>query len=434
MKKIKVLRIIARLNIGGPAVHSILLSRHLNNDKFDSLLVTGLIGKSEGDMMYLAEKNNVKPILIKELGREISWKDDIIAFYKILRLIIKEKPDIIHTHTAKAGTLGRMAGIIYNILYPLFHPPLDLPFIPSFRRRGRGGRKGERRGVLLVHTFHGHVFHSYFKTFKTRLFIFIESVLARFTNRIVVISERQIREISDKLNIKSNNKFELIPLGLNLSPFYEIEKNKGTFKKELNLDTNAKLIGIIGRLVPVKNHRMFLDAVKIYKERGDDRSVKFVIIGDGELREELVNYSIKADITEDVIFTGWRKDLENVYSDLDIVVMTSLNEGTPVSIIEAFASGKPVIAADVGGVRDLFTEKSEVRSQKSEVRLYCEGILINSNDSDSLVEGIRFLLNNPEMARDMGRMGRIVIKERFDIGRLARDMEGMYEKLISNEQ
>ena len=126
--------------------------------------------------------------------------------------------------------------------------------------------------------------------------------------------------------------------------------------------------------------------------------------------------------------------MQKVYADLDIVVITSFNEGTPVSIIEAMAAGKPVIATDVGGVRDLFTEKSEVRSQKSEVRLYCEGILINSNDSDSLADGIKFLLDNPEMAKDMGRMGRMTVKERFDIGRLARDIEGMYERLISNEQ
>ena len=433
MKKIKILRIIARLNIGGPAVHSILLTRHLNNDRFDSVLATGMVGKGEGDMMYLAEMNAVKPVIIKELGREISWRDDIIAFYKILRLIIKEKPDIIHTHTAKAGTLGRIAGIIYNILYPLFHPPLDLPFIPSFRRRGRGGRKGERRRVLLVHTFHGHIFNSYFSTLKTNFFILIERILARFTDKIIVISKGQAKELSERLKIKDKSKLELIPLGLDLSPFYEAEKYCGLFKRELGLDDDTKLIGIVGRLVPVKNHRMFLDAVKKYKEI-DNKKVKFIIIGDGELGEELKKYSIDFGIKDDVIFTGWIKDLQKVYADLDIVVITSFNEGTPVSIIEAMAAGKPVIATDVGGVRDLFTEKSEVRSQKSEVRLYCEGILINSNDSDSLADGIKFLLDNPEMAKDMGRMGRMTVKERFDIGRLARDIEGMYERLISNEQ
>jgi len=410
LKKIKILRIIARLNIGGPAVHAILLTKWLNNDKFDSLLVTGVIGQNEGNMMYLAETNNVRPIIIKELGREISWEDDIIAFYKILRLIIREKPDIIHTHTAKAGTLGRVAGIIYNIIQAL-----------------RISNK-----AYLVHTFHGHVFHSYFSPLKTKLFIFVERFLSKFTDKIIAISKKQISELSEKFKIVSFDKLELIPLGLNLSPFYEVEKYCGSFRKELGLEEDIKLIGIVGRLVPVKNHRMFLDGAKKYKEREENRKVKFLIIGDGELGEELKKCSIDYGINEDVIFAGWRKSLERVYADLDILVLTSFNEGTPVSIIEAMASGKPVIAADVGGVRDLFEEGSRVKGQGSRGRIYCEGILIDSNDSDSLAEGIKFLLSNPEMAKDMGRMGRMGVKERFDIERLARDMEGMYEKLVNS--
>ncbi len=398
LKKIKILRIIARLNIGGPAVHSILLTRYLNNDRFDSILIAGMIGKSEGDMMYLADANNIKPVLIKELGREISWKDDIIAFLKILKIVFKVRPDIIHTHTAKAGTLGRTAGIIYNTI--------------------------SSHKAYLIHTFHGHIFNSYFSNLKTNFFILIERVLARFTDRIIVISKGQAKELSERLKIKDKNKLKLIPLGLDLSPFYEAEKYCGLFKRELGLDDTTKLIGIVGRLVPVKNHRMFLDAVKKYKKI-DNKKVKFLVIGDGEVGEELKKYSIDFGIKDDVIFTGWRKDLRKVYADLDIVVITSFNEGTPVSIIEAMAAGKPVIATDVGGVRDLFTPKFEIQE---------EGILINSNDSDSLAEGIKFLLGNPEIAKDMGRMGRVAVKERFDIGRLVRDMEGMYERLISNEQ
>ncbi|MBI3599218.1 MAG: glycosyltransferase [Nitrospinae bacterium] len=413
MKKIKVLRIIARLNIGGPAVHAILLTKWLNSDKFDSLLVTGVIGQNEGDMMYLAETNNIKHIIIKELGREVSWRDDIAAFYKILRLIIREKPDIIHTHTAKAGTLGRIAGIIYNIFYPLFHPPLT---------------KGGRGGVMLVHTFHGHIFHSYFSPFKTKLFVFIERILAKFTHKIIAISNKQMNELSEKLKISYSKKFELIPLGLDLSSFYDIERYRGLFKKEMGLDKDVKLVGIIGRLVPVKNHRMFLNTIKIFNEKGDKAKVKFLIIGDGELREDLEKYSIEAGIAGYVIFTGWRKDLERVYADLDIVALTSFNEGTPVSIIEAMASGKPVIAAEVGGVRDMFTSKCKMQNAKCKMQE--EGILIDSNDSDSLVDGIKFLLSNPAMAEDMGKKGRVFVKERFDIERLARDMEGMYERLV----
>lgn len=416
MKKIKILRIIARLNIGGPAVHSILLTRYLNNDRFDSILLTGTIGKGEGDMMYLAEANNIKPVLIKELGREISWKDDIIAFLKILRIVFKERPDIIHTHTAKAGTLGRTAGIIYNTI--------------------------SSHKAYLVHTFHGHIFNSYFSNIKTIFFILIERVLARLTDKIIVISKGQAKELSERLKIKDKNKLELIPLGMDLSPFYEAEKYCGLFKRELGLNDDTKLVGIVGRLVPVKNHRMFLDAVKKFKGQGGGgkghipakAGVKFLIIGDGELGEELKKYSIDFGIKDDVIFTGWRKDLQKVYADLDIVVITSFNEGTPVSIIEAMAAGKPVIATDVGGVKDMFKEGAGCRGQGAGGKIYCEGILINSNDSNSLAEGINFLLDNPEMTKDMGRMGRMTVKERFDIGRLVRDMEGMYEKLMTNDQ
>jgi glycosyltransferase involved in cell wall biosynthesis len=425
LKKIKILRIIARLNIGGPAIHTILLTRYLNNEKFDSLLVTGNIGKDEGDMVYLAEMNNVRPIVMKELGRDISWRDDIIAFYKVLRLIIKEKPDVIHTHTAKAGTLGRTAGIIYNLLFS--------------------------HKAYLVHTFHGHTFQGYFHPVKARLFLLIERFLSKFTHRIITISRKQMDELSENLKINSHGKLELIPLGLNLSQFYETKKIERSFKKSLGLEGDVRLVGSIGRLVPVKNHRMFLDAIKKYKLnplippliKGGEGGlkVKFLLIGDGELRKDLERYSRESGISGDVIFTGWIRDLCMAYADIDIVVLTSLNEGTPVSIIEAMASGKPVIATDVGGVRDLFTiydlrfwGTHESGSYDLKFKIYSEGILINSNDSDSLAEGIKFLLDNPELAEDMGRKGRVNVKERFDIQRLVSDVERMYEGLISNEQ
>ena len=357
MKKIKVLRIIARLNIGGPAIHTILLTEGLDKSRFETILVIGTPDKSEGDMLYLAEQKGIRPVIIPELVRALHIRNDFIAFWKLFCLIKKEKPDIIHTHTAKAGALGRLAGMLYKF-------SSKLPPTPRLRRAG----KAQSSKVRLVHTFHGHVLHSYFGRIKSTIFVWIERFLAIFTDRIIAVSENLKKELI-ALKIARPKKIIAIPLGLELERYLKIEKNDPDLR-------DYKSVGIIGRLVPVKNHKMFLNAAKKLKDTlGFGQKMKFLIVGDGPLRRQLEDYAKGLGIGEDVTFTGWVKDLENIYSELDIVVLTSLNEGTPVALIEAQAAARPCVATDVGGVTNVVEEARG-------------GLLVPSGDTERLIEAL----------------------------------------------
>lgn len=382
MNKIKILRIIARLNIGGPAIHTILLTEGLDKDEFETLLICGSVGKDEADMSYYAQENNIEPIFVSELKRELNFFNDIIAFKKIFKIIRTKQPDIIHTHTAKAGALGRLAGIIYNL-------------------------SNCKKQIKLIHTFHGHVFNGYFNGFRTRLFILIEQFLSKFTDKIIVVSEK-IK--NDLLNLRIGNpeKIAVIPLGLELDRFLSITESP---------PINSVLkVGIIGRLAPIKNHWMFLEAAKIIRNNGKIK-VNFFIIGDGELRENLENYARQLGIDDAVTFMGWQKDLEKIYQDLDIVALTSLNEGTPLSLIEAMAAGRAVIATDVGGVKDLIGNSER-------------GILVKSGDVNGFAQGIRQLLENPDLRNKISERARDFVKDKFTKERLINDIELLYNKLF----
>ena len=387
--KIKILRIIARLNIGGPAIHTILLSEGLDKNRFETLLVTGTPEKSEGDMSYLAKEKGLQPIVIPQLGRNLSLRNDIIAFWKLFCLIKKERPDIIHTHTAKAGALGRLAGLLFKFTYVL-RPT-------SYR-------------LKLIHTFHGHVLHSYFGRMKSTLFIWLERFLAIFTTKIIAVSENLRKELIE-LKIAGPKKITTVRLGLDLDRYLNIENDTSEIR-------DYKSVGIVGRLVPVKNHKMFLDAVRRLKDslRFGQR-MKFLIVGDGPLRQELESYAENLGIKQDVAFTGWIKDLEKIYSELDVVSLTSLNEGTPVALIEAQAAACPCVATNVGGVTDVIEDGRS-------------GFLVPSHDVDKFTEALLKLLNNSELAKSLGEYGRERMKNKFNKTRLFRDTEYLYEELL----
>ena len=382
MKKIKVLRIIARLNIGGPAIHTVLLTEGLDKNRFESLLVCGNVSKDEGDMLYFAKEKNVVPYFILELGRELNFWDDIVAFIKVYNVIRHEYPDIIHTHTAKAGALGRFAGIAYRFIHPF----------------------GKR--IAFVHTFHGHVFHGYFNSFKTKFFIFIERMLAFFTTKIVTVSESVKDEIL-RLRICKAKKIEIISLGFELDKFLNI--------KECNSDIVN--IGIVGRLVPIKNHRLFLDSTAEVIKNNSQLKVKCKIIGDGELRQELESYVDALGIRAQVYFLGWVKDLVGVYSDLDIVALTSINEGTPVSLIEAMASARAVVATDVGGVRDLLSQE--------------RGVVVKAGDLADFTKALILLIQDSQLRKKLGFNARNFVKVKFTKTRLIKDIENLYERICA---
>jgi len=402
--RIRVLRFIARLNIGGPSIHVHLLTTGLDSRKFYSTLVTGKISPREGDMGYLFAYSKEKPIIINELQREISLLMDMKAFLQIFRVLRRENPDIVHTHTAKAGTSARLAAMIYN-------------------RFANGG-------AHTVHTFHGHVFAGYFSRTKSLMFIWIERFLARSTDVIVAISRSQKEDLSKKFRIAPASKIKVIPLGFNLDPFLKSSPKKGQFKKSLVSCHDALLVGIVGRLVPIKNHFLFLDMARIFLDENPHINVKFVLVGDGELQDTLKVYAEKNGLMQHVHFSGWRRDLPDVYADLDILALTSENEGTPVSIIEAMAAATPVISTDAGGVQDLLGPKNEVSVQSGFV--VCErGILCRKNDAAGFARGLKYLVEMDKSQKDeMVENANDFVDKTFSEKRLLRDMETLYLKMM----
>ncbi|MGI8567081.1 MAG: glycosyltransferase, partial [Pyrinomonadaceae bacterium] len=313
----KVVRIIARLNVGGPARHVTWLTAELPRVGYDTVLIAGTVPPGEDDMTYFARAQGVRPVIISEMSREISLKD-AITVWKLYRLFVRERPDVVHTHTAKAGTVGRVAGLLYRWLTP--------SILVARPRRCR-----------FVHTYHGHVFHSYYGRLKTRLFLMIEKILARVaTDRIVCLSAQQFREIHHEFGVGRAEQFAVVPLGLDTDVFANPAVRRKAARKELGISADDCLVvGIVGRLTEVKNHQLFLKAAARYDkeqcERGSlaRQKARFVVVGDGHLRANLEAHAHSLGIGEKMIFTGLRGDPENFYAALDIVALTSLNEGTP---------------------------------------------------------------------------------------------------------
>lgn len=379
MKRIKVMRIIARINIGGPAIHTILLTEGLNRDLFDSLLVTGNISSGESDMFYLADKKGVKPIIIPELARDINFKNDLVAFLRLYQAIRENKPDIVHTHTAKAGFLGRLAAILAGV-------------------------------PCRVHTFHGHIFDGYFSRIKSAIFVLMEKILSWKTDVIIAVSPAVKKQLL-RYGIANPDKIVVIPLGL------ELDGLLGLGEKE---DSQFFNIGIVGRLTKIKNHKLFFDAARELQLRyKKGRELKFIVIGDGELKENLREYVENIGLSG-VEFMGWVKDSIEIYKDLDIVALTSINEGTPVSLIEAMAAARAVIATDVGGVKDL------VEPVCKRINLAVDKILIGSGDTQGLANAMSFLIDDEQLRRGFGIAGRNFVKERFTKERLISDIEKLY--------
>ncbi|HUV59717.1 MAG TPA: glycosyltransferase [Desulfatiglandales bacterium] len=405
-RKIKILRIIARLNIGGPAIHVHLLTEGLDKKKFELILAVGKLSPQEGDMSYLFDAADNKPIIIPELQREISLRMDLKALQRIFSKLIQEKPDIVHTHTAKAGTSARLAVLMYNLIY---------------------GKK-----VRIVHTFHGYVFEGYFSKAKSLLFVWIERLLARFTDVIIALSGIQKKELVEKFRIAPTDKIKTVQLGFDLRPFLGSEALKGQFRRSLGISNDTLLIGIVGRLVPIKNHFMFFNAAQFFLEHNPDANIKFIVIGDGELRDGLEGYSTKLGLDDHVVFCGWMRNVPMVYADLDILALTSSNEGTPVSIIESMASSVPVIATDAGGVIDLLGPSDGLH--KSDGFEVCErGILCRKNDAQGFTKGLKYLIdgNIQEKQKRLMRARSFAI-ERFSEKRLLNDIESLYIELMAN--
>lgn len=379
---VRVLRIVARLGISGVTQHVILLSA-ATSVRYPTLVVTGTPGAQEGDMSNVALARGLRLHHVPELGRRIRPFDDLVALWKLWRLCRTLRPEILHTHTAKAGALGRIAGWLAGV-------------------------------PVRVHTFHGHVLTGYFGPVLNRVFRLVERVLAGLTTRIVAISPRQAGDLQHYLRLRPE-RISVIPLGLDLDRFTSGDRaaHRARFRTRLGM-TNELLITLVGRLAPIKNHGLALRAFALLSKAHPE--ARLVLVGDGEEAPRLRQIALDLQVSDRVVFTGWSQDLEEVYCGSDIVALTSDNEGTPVCIIEALASGCAVVATDVGGVADVLEEGKL-------------GLMVRAGDEVGLAQAFSRLAGSAERDRWSG-LGRDSVLARYGVGRLARDVEALYDELL----
>lgn len=384
-----VVRIIARLNVGGPAQHVILLGNRVAA-RYRTVLVTGSVGAGEGDMIPAARARGVWLHHLPALRPELSLWHDLKAFVQLLVFLLRARPAIVHTHTAKAGTLGRVAAVLAGV-------------------------------PVRVHTFHGHVFDGYFSARKTRVFLAIERVLSRFTTRIIAISPSQKADLVERYHIAPADRITVLPIGLELERFRNVRASalRAEFRNEIGVSADAPVVTMVGRLVPIKNHGLFLNMVA--RLRAVQPRATFLIVGDGAERASLVALSHTLGVADRVQFLGWRSDLERVYAGSDLTVLCSTNEGTPVCLIEALAAGCPVVATDVGGVRDVLQHGDF-------------GRLVPANDADALAAAVAEALADSAGSTAQAARGASAMQERYSATRLIADVEKLYDDLMVRAQ
>ncbi len=388
----KVLRIINRFNIGGITYNVSYLSKYLEPE-YETLLVGGPEEEGEDSSLYIPEGLGLKPRVLHEFQREINLKSDYRAYKEIKKIIREFKPDIVHTHASKAGAIGRLAAIDCNV-------------------------------PIIIHTFHGHVFHSYFGKLKTAFYKTIERYLAKHSTAIVAISNKQKHELSEVFHIAPKDKIHVIPLGFDLTKFTKNkEQNRKEFREKYNLKEDQLAIGIIGRLAPIKNHSLFIESIAHLKKNGIT-NFKAFIIGDGDTRDVIteacktlhVSWSNNPADAADIIFTSWITNVEWALHGLDIVTLTSLNEGTPVSIIEAQAAGKFVVSTNVGGIEDVLHPEC--------------GFLSEISDKTSFFSNLLRASTNVSILSNSSEKGEKWALEKYSYNRLVSDMKQLYAQLL----
>lgn len=381
---IRIMNIIARLNIGGPAVAVTLLSERLGPPQYLSTLVTGSIDPGEGDMTYYAREHGVEPIVLPELGRALNPLRDLHTLITLTRLIRQEKPDVVHTHTAKAGFIGRWAARWAGV-------------------------------PVIVHTFHGHIFRGYFSAPKTRLFIWLERLTARISDTLITLSDGLRRELAEDYRIARKSQITVLPLGLDLEAFARLPRKQGLFRAAWGIPADAPLIGIVGRITPIKNHGLFVQMAACLREQLP--TARFVIVGDGETRAEIEAQVKQAGLGDCVTFTGWQREMPSVYNDLDVTLISSINEGTPVTVIEALAAGCPVVATAVGGLPDLLDQG----------RL---GRLVRDATPEAMAAAVQEVMTHPPDVE----VAKAIMLDRYSIDRLVQDLGSLYRGLLAKKQ
>lgn len=392
----RILRILNRLIIGGPALNAAYLTKYMAPE-WDTKLVIGGKDDHEQDADHLTTKLGIEPIVIGEMKRAIRPAEDRKAYRKLKSLIQDFRPDVVHTHAAKSGALGRLAAHACGV-------------------------------PVVVHTFHGHVFHSYFSAAKTRIFLETERYLARRSSGIIAISDIQKSELADTYKICPEEKIAVIPLGLDLDAFgQQQEAKRNDFRKQFGFAEDDLIITIVGRIVPVKNHHLFVKMAERVAARAEGQNVRFLVVGDGESRAAMEDAFRKSSVSyayfpEDkapaqAVCISWSREVDRVFAASDIVVLTSFNEGTPVSMIEAQAAGKPVVCTNVGGVADIIENGAT-------------GFVVPTDDAAAFSDAVLKLVMDADLRRAMGEKGRRAVLGRFSYQRLVADMDGYYRRLL----
>jgi glycosyltransferase involved in cell wall biosynthesis len=395
MARIRITRIIARLNIGGPALHIANLMAGLDPERFESYLITGRPSPGEGDMSYLYEQKGLaSPTVLHTLARRLHPLRDLRTVLKLASILRRQRPHIVETHTAKAGFVGRVAA--------------ELAGVP-----------------VVLHVFHGHVFYGYFGALQTRVYIGIERLLARWTDRVITISPAQRHDIAHTYRIASPDKVTVVPLGFDLRPFAGVSsadradrEHPNAGRAMLGIPKGVPLVGYVGRLTAVKNPALFVCTAERVLESVP--GARFVLAGDGELRAAVERQIAGMGLSGQITLTGWQREMPPIYAALDALVLPSLNEGTSVTAIEAMAAGVPVVATAVGGMPDVVSDGRT-------------GLLAPSGDAKALADCVVRVLCEPDWARALALAGQESVLARFGLERLVRNMEALYTTVLEEK-
>ena len=389
---IRVVRVIARLNVGGPAVQAITLAKELDAHGYRTTLVRGREEADEGSMDHLADELGVRPVLVPWLRRNPGWHD-LRAIVALTRILRTERPQIVHTHAAKAGTVGRLAALL--------------------------ACRGERRRAVLVHTYHGHSLSGYFSARANAVYLRAERFLARYTRVLIAVSD-EVRDELVGLGVAPREKFVVVPLGFDLSRFTvagdERERRRRALRAELGIPQDARVVTLVARLVPIKRVDRFLRVANLLR---DDPDVRFLIVGDGELRDELSGLAEARALGERLLWTGFRRDIPAVCFASDVVVLTSDNEGTPVSLIEAQAAGTPVVSTRVGGVASV-------------VRDGTTGFVVDPGDEQGLADAVSRAIDDPAVAREAAAAAP-ESAQAFSLDSLVDRIDELYRRLLATK-
>jgi glycosyltransferase involved in cell wall biosynthesis len=388
---VRVVRVIARLNMGGPALHVAYLTAGLADRGYRTTLVAGSLARGEESMAFVAEQRGVRIERVSELYREISPWRDVLAVFRLAQLLRRERPHILHTHTAKAGAIGRVAALL----------------------------AGSARPPIVVHTFHGHVLRGYFGPLRSGAFRLLERALARTTTALVAVSP-QVRDDLVRLEVAPAARFAVVRLGIELEErVHGVDALRAETRRVMGVPDEAFVVGWIGRMTGVKRTGDVLRAFGRLRALGVD--ARLCMVGDGPDRDSVERTAHELGLMRHSLFLGYQEDVARFYAAFDAVILPSSNEGTPVSAIEALAAARPVVATRVGGVPDVVRDGED-------------GFLVEAGAIDDLADRLARLARDADLRRRMGEAGRTRVLPRYAVQRLIDDVDRLYRSLLQAER